>query len=196
MNFKSWLQKIKDCVNNQTNYVNNDFESNDEHQNQINVSVCKFINKTPLKNVPPNEYVIIDKIFLNEDIYDESIKKRFIFKINNDGSYKVDDVICYGAIITYEASYNDPENKFDGIVEVIGEYLDTDKYLTLREVCDRYFQDLSLINIKHSDSYRMTIENIIFRQNHNNKCILTPNYFEESNSIDDIVCEICEYTKN
>ena len=194
MNFKSWLQKIND--DHTALYDDNDSKSENEHQERINVSVCKFLNKTPLKDTPAGKYIIIDKLFLFEDLYDRSIKQRFIFQINENKSYKINDIICYGSIITYGGYYIDPENQFEGNVEIVVSYNNDCKNFTLKEICNKHFQNLSLVNIKYCDVYRMTEENIIFKHNHYKGSSLMPNYFDdiETTQLDNAINEICEYT--
>ena len=155
MSIISWFKNLRISKQKVSNNTNTElmFE-------QAVVSVCRLCKRDKLRTIQAGSYIIISQL----DIYNDSntkIAKRFIFKINENRSYKIDDIICQGYIVTERVHFKDKYGVV-GFTNAIISYNNNDKNLTLREVRDKYLPKLSLANIKDNDVYKTTSPNIVY----------------------------------
>lgn len=163
-----------------------------EPEYNVNIPVCVFSDTTHVYNVPAGKYFIIDDLKISDknatlcDGY-----QRFIFRINDNNSHKVDDIICYGMINTKYVHFRRIESKinkcddtgipvghmdvvYDRGAEVIVEYIDSNKNLTLREIVNMYFPTIQLSKIRYFNAYRFTLNNIIPSNKHTTHSFINP----------------------
>lgn len=148
MNVKSWFRKFK---------TSKKVETKVDVNPEFNI-IMTFNNAVEMKSVPAGKYIFIDKMCRHTT---SNNLERFIFKINENGSYKMDDIIYCGSIFTSHVTYMSGDDKFDA--EVVYHIDHATDRLTLRDIRDNYFPNVSLRGSAFTKVYRLTSDNVFIK---------------------------------